>query len=643
MVMMRWKWSLAAALLTLVVGCGQPPTPPSGAFEVSDEAGNSVTTQAVPINGLKGEYFDNVDFTGTMKLRYDATVNRNFGTAAPITGIQPTTYSVRWTGQVKPAFSETYTFRVTSSDGARLMVNGQVLVSDWTDGASRVRTGMVALQANVKYDLRVEYYRNATNPGSIKLEWQSFSRTRQVVPQANLFPESLDAQTAIAALKAAVPAADPDLTFTLTQKGVAGTYFFTRNKQGQTYYFGFAKPDGSTLGVQSLAVNGTTATFTDFNKGKSAIIGNFPGYFNTDGSVSSQQRYELAKRIAPAMTAIQMELVPPQTLAAGGARTQSAADCFVPPPSCSDDCKGKAKAYGQNECGRLGNTVQALAGVALVVFSGGTVAVVAVGLIAAGGAGIASIPNWENELPLLNQYRQCLKDQKCLPILLVDPAVLSIEVPVGALASGNFTVSNSVEVDQSSPLKTLKGSTTGTGLADPSFALDPGQSRIFTYLKECPLTPTTISDTITVTQTPFIVDFLVDGPASIQTKTIAVTVNCVGQPLQLLAALSDRVNLGYACENFGFTDYPCLGFYWYVIATTPTCNSPTGSWPTRDIAMCGTGVFIDGHDGSATANITTSLNAAGITNVSFGPCRAGTTVPWSNTTPPTTCVYGNLP
>ncbi|NJK44205.1 MAG: hypothetical protein HC933_07865 [Pleurocapsa sp. SU_196_0] len=136
---------------------------------------------------MKGDYFDNMDFTGTLKTRYDATVNRNWGTNAPITGIQSTTYSVRWTGQVMPAFSETYTFRVTSSDGARLMVNGQVLVNDWKDGASRVRSGTVALQSNVKYDIRLEYYRNATNPGSVKLEWQSPSRTRQVIPQASLF------------------------------------------------------------------------------------------------------------------------------------------------------------------------------------------------------------------------------------------------------------------------------------------------------------------------------------------------------------------------------------------------------------------------------------------------------------------------
>ena len=35
--------------------------------------------------------------------------------------------------------------------------------------------GTVVLQANTKYDIRLEYYRNATNPGTIKLEWQEFN------------------------------------------------------------------------------------------------------------------------------------------------------------------------------------------------------------------------------------------------------------------------------------------------------------------------------------------------------------------------------------------------------------------------------------------------------------------------------------
>jgi hypothetical protein len=59
------RFGLVGVVLSLLMACGQPPAPSSGEFEVSDEAGNSVTVQAVPTNGLKGDYFDNIDFTGT--------------------------------------------------------------------------------------------------------------------------------------------------------------------------------------------------------------------------------------------------------------------------------------------------------------------------------------------------------------------------------------------------------------------------------------------------------------------------------------------------------------------------------------------------------------------------------------------------
>ena len=77
--------------------------------------------------GLAATYFDNLDFTGTTVTRIDPTVNFDWG-AAPAAGIGADTFSVRWTGQVKPQFSQTYTFYTQSDDGVRLWVNGQLLV-----------------------------------------------------------------------------------------------------------------------------------------------------------------------------------------------------------------------------------------------------------------------------------------------------------------------------------------------------------------------------------------------------------------------------------------------------------------------------------------------------------------------------------
>ena len=82
-------------------------------------------------SGLTGQYYDTASF-GTLKTtRTDATVNFDWGAAIP-SGTALTsgdTFSVAWTGQLEPEFSQLYTFYVTADDGARLWVNDQLIVT----------------------------------------------------------------------------------------------------------------------------------------------------------------------------------------------------------------------------------------------------------------------------------------------------------------------------------------------------------------------------------------------------------------------------------------------------------------------------------------------------------------------------------
>ena len=61
-------------------------------------------------------------------------INNTWGGAAPDgVPVGADNFSVRWSGQVEPRFTETYTFYTQTDDGARLWVNGVQLVNDWTD------------------------------------------------------------------------------------------------------------------------------------------------------------------------------------------------------------------------------------------------------------------------------------------------------------------------------------------------------------------------------------------------------------------------------------------------------------------------------------------------------------------------------
>ncbi len=143
-------------------------------------------TAAPAGNGLAATYWNNIDFTGTTVSRTDPMINFNFGNGSPDPAIGPDTFSARWVGLIQPRFSETYTFFTTSDDGVRLWVNGKLVVNDWTDHAPRVDSGTIALAAGQKYDIRMDFYENAGGAVA-KLEWQSASQAREVVPQSQLF------------------------------------------------------------------------------------------------------------------------------------------------------------------------------------------------------------------------------------------------------------------------------------------------------------------------------------------------------------------------------------------------------------------------------------------------------------------------
>jgi hypothetical protein len=142
-------------------------------------------------SGLSATYFDNSDFTGASAQRLDRTIDFDWASNSPVVEIDPYTYSVRWTGQIQPRYSETYTFYTTSNDGVRLWVNGQQLIDDWNNHPATNNSGQIALEAGKRYDVRLDYYQNY-GTALAKLEWGSPSEPRQVVPTSQLYPSAED-------------------------------------------------------------------------------------------------------------------------------------------------------------------------------------------------------------------------------------------------------------------------------------------------------------------------------------------------------------------------------------------------------------------------------------------------------------------
>ncbi len=220
----------------------------SGGSDWADSTAQFDTLAAGTGTGLKGDYYDNMDFTAFTLTRTDATVNFDWGAGSPDPSIGADTFSVRWTGQVQPLFSETYTFKTNSDDGVRLWVNSQLIIDNWTDHAPTDDTGNIALSAGVKYDIKLEYYENGGG-AVIKLYWSSASQTEEIIPQTQLYPAAAD--TTPPTPDPATFAVAPYATGTTSISMTATT---ATDESGVEYYFTCTAGDGNDSGWQ----DGTT-------------------------------------------------------------------------------------------------------------------------------------------------------------------------------------------------------------------------------------------------------------------------------------------------------------------------------------------------------------------------------------------------
>ncbi|PYJ05715.1 MAG: hypothetical protein DME25_07930, partial [Verrucomicrobia bacterium] len=251
----------------------------SGVIQNSELAGSSTSSG----HGLRGYYYDNEDFTNLKAVRDDATVNFSDLTSASQlpAAVYPNTnqLTIRWLGQVLSTATGTYTFSTRCDDGQRLWVNGTLLVDDWNTHGATTKSGAIALAANTRYDIVMEYF-NQTGPCSAQLLWTPPGDSSVIVPSDHLF---LPGPGALVKAGAG--------TLTLTN---ANTYSGSTTVSGGTLEVqsdgglgggNAAVADGATLTLDSGATNGYMSTAADLLlSGTSPLVNlNFTGTENIHG------------------------------------------------------------------------------------------------------------------------------------------------------------------------------------------------------------------------------------------------------------------------------------------------------------------------------------------------------------------------
>jgi len=263
-------------------------------YRIGNPPGASVVIYPSPTAkgfGLLGQYYTNSSTTYTNAANFNPT-------NLFLTRIDPTVdfvwtngtspnlsnglYSVRWTGQVQPQYSELYFFDVRSDDGCRLYINDQLLINKWQTQGATDWTNAIMLQAGTCYNLKLEYLQTG-GAAQVHLNWFCADQSEQIIPSNCLYPTNnfgLVSSNAPAVITSAlnaygfvgqpfsfnVTAANtplwftasnlpPGLSFNNTSGMIAGTPALAGNYQTLLTATNAAGAGASLVGIQIFATN----------------------------------------------------------------------------------------------------------------------------------------------------------------------------------------------------------------------------------------------------------------------------------------------------------------------------------------------------------------------------------------------------
>jgi hypothetical protein len=184
----------------------------------------------------QASYWSNTTLAGEPVLvRTESQINYNWGTGSPAPGVPADRFSARWTGtfNFEPG---AYRFTVTVDDGARLWVNEQLIIDEWTVQSETTFNADVTLPGG-NIPIRLEYFEN-TGVALIRLNW-----TRVAVPP---------------------PAAPPPAAPTgfwrgeyFNNRDLSGLPALLRNDPSINFDWGLGSPEPNVINVDNFSVRWT--------------------------------------------------------------------------------------------------------------------------------------------------------------------------------------------------------------------------------------------------------------------------------------------------------------------------------------------------------------------------------------------------
>ena len=138
--------------------------------------------------GLRGRFYNGTAFDTLVKERIDPVIEVVSTAGNMCVGGDSENFSVKWEGKIKALYSQTYTFYINHTHGAKLYVDNlsTPIIDQWATTGEHSAT--IALTAGSYYDIRVEW-KHTTGNADFRLEWASTSQTREVINHRCLYPK----------------------------------------------------------------------------------------------------------------------------------------------------------------------------------------------------------------------------------------------------------------------------------------------------------------------------------------------------------------------------------------------------------------------------------------------------------------------
>ncbi|MGI4759621.1 MAG: PA14 domain-containing protein [Janthinobacterium lividum] len=129
------------------------------------------SAQAAAGDGLRGDYYDGLNFEHLIETRRDPLIDFFWHGEKPVSGVPAEQFTVRWAGWLVPPVTGHYVLHLSVDDGARLWLDGKQLLDEWRGQPLSYFDVPLDLVGGRPYRLRLDYCQYSLD-ATARLFWE---------------------------------------------------------------------------------------------------------------------------------------------------------------------------------------------------------------------------------------------------------------------------------------------------------------------------------------------------------------------------------------------------------------------------------------------------------------------------------------